>query len=100
VSSPVTVVATPLPTVIVTPTVPTASRTASFQIQVTAPNGVGIQDATIDFGDGTPPSQLGGISGSVTVTHTYAGPGQFPVKVTVTDTLGRHTIGSTTASIS
>src|SRR5206468_205591 len=45
VSSPVTVVATPLPTVIVTPTVPTGSRTASFQIQVTTPNGVGIQDA-------------------------------------------------------
>jgi hypothetical protein len=100
VSSPVTVVATPLPTVIVTPTVPTGSKTATFQIQVTAPAGVGILDAVIDFGDNTPPSELGGLSGSVSLTHNYAVSGQYPVKVTVTDTLKRTTVGTTTAIIS
>jgi PKD repeat protein len=99
VSTSVTVVATSNPTIIITPTVPVGSREVTFQIQVTAPSGVGIVDATIDFGDGVTQS-LGGLSGTVTLRHTYTRAGSFPVTVTVKDTLNRTTQGSTSVTVS
>ena len=99
VSTSVTVVATSNPTIIITPTVPVGSREVTFQIQVTAPSGVGIVDATIDFGDGVTQS-LGGLSGTVTLRHTYPRAGSFPVTVTVKDTLNRTTQGSTSVTVS
>jgi PKD repeat protein len=102
VSNSVTVVATASPTIIITPTnVPTvhaATMNVTFQIQVTAPTGVGIQDATIDFGDGTV-SDLGGLNGTVTIQHPYMSAGSKDVRVTVKDTLGRTTIGSTSITL-
>jgi hypothetical protein len=101
----VTVVATPSPTIIITPTVPsppTRPVTVTFQIQVTVPTGVGIQDAVIDFGDGVT-NDLGGLTGSVTVQHTYqttTPPGQIAVTVRVLDTTGRTTQGTTSITIS
>ena len=90
------------PTIIITPTnVPTvhaATMNVTFQIQVTAPTGVGIQDATIDFGDGTV-SDLGGLNGTVTIQHPYTSAGSKDVRVTVKDTLGRTTIGSTSITL-
>jgi len=102
VATSVTVVATASPTIIITPTnVPTvhaATMNVTFQIQVTAPTGVGIQDATIDFGDGTV-SDLGGLNGTVTIQHPYTSAGSKDVRVTVKDTLGRTTIGSTSITL-
>ncbi|MBI3490483.1 MAG: Ig-like domain-containing protein, partial [Acidobacteria bacterium] len=104
VSSFVTVIPVPNPTINITPAVPTGAHTAtttvSFQIQVTAPVGVNITDATIDYGDGASDS-LGGLSGTVTKSHAYtAGSGaSFVVKVTVTDTLGRSTQGTATITL-
>ena len=99
VSTSVTVVATSNPTIIITPTVPTGSKLVTFQIQVTAPSGVGILEAVIDFGDGQTQS-LGGLSGSVTVSHLYAVARQYTVTVTVKDTLNRTTTGSTSVTVS
>jgi PKD repeat protein len=103
VSSSVTVVGTPSPTIVITPSVPTTSTPTvhvTFQIQVTPPTGVTITSAKIDFGDGQSQT-LGGLTGTVTVSHDYAPDqkGSKVVKVTVTDSLGRTTEGSTIITV-
>jgi hypothetical protein len=100
VSTAVTVVATSNPTIIITPTVPVGHPAdVTFQIQVTAPSGVGITRAIITFGDGQS-QDLGGVSGTVTLHHTYTAAGSYPVTLTVTDTLGRNTQGTASVTIS
>ena len=100
VSSGVSVIVTANPTIIITPSVPTGSKTATFTIQVTPPTGVGIVDALINFGDGVT-SDLGGVTGTITVQHTYPNVANqtYTVTVTVTDTLGRTTTGQTTVNV-
>ena len=100
VSSGVAVTVTTNPTIIITPSVPTGSKTATFTIQITPPTGVGITDVIINFGDGVR-SDLGGATGTVTVQHTYPSVANqtYTVTVTVTDTLGRTTTGQTTVNI-
>jgi hypothetical protein len=101
ISTTVTVIPVPRPGVIVTPTPQSvaAGGTVSFRIEITAAPGIGIQNATINFGDGTPTQSLGGAS-SVTVTHTYGlALGQKLVTVTVLDTAGQTTEGTTTVSV-
>jgi hypothetical protein len=102
VSTSTTVIAVARPTVLVTPTPQTQNRggTVTFTIQVTAPAGIGIIDTTIDFGDGQT-SDLGGAL-SASVPHIYnplTVPKSFAVTVTVTDTAGNITQGTTTVSI-
>jgi hypothetical protein len=59
--------------------------------------------ATIDWGDGTPPSSggiaLSGTTFAVTASHTFAAPGKFTVHVTVTDTGGSSGSGTTSATV-
>jgi hypothetical protein len=100
VSSGVAVTVTTNPTIIITPSVPTGSKTATFTIQITPPTGVGITDVLISFGDGVR-SDLGGATGTVTVQHTYPNVANqtYTVTVSVTDTLGRTTTGQTTVNI-
>jgi adhesin/invasin len=100
VSTSVTVITVPTPTIIVTPTVTGTSRTVSFQLQVTAPTGLAIQNATITYGDGQSDG-LGGLNGSATVSHTYiSGTGtSFTVKLNVIDSLQRTTTGSTSVTL-
>ncbi|HUK36451.1 MAG TPA: Ig-like domain-containing protein [Vicinamibacterales bacterium] len=102
VSSIVTVIVATSPTVIVTPTVvPTvhaAQMPVTFQVQVTPPTGVGVVSVTMNFGDGVT-SSLGGLTGTTTVQHTYTAAGSFPVTVSVTDTLGRTTLGQTAVTL-
>jgi hypothetical protein len=110
VSSVVTVVPTTFPTVVVNPTNPGPGHPidVTVQVQVTLPAGVSVQSANIDWGDngasGTPGAgdvqSLGGVSGTVTLKHTYKAAGSFTMTVSVTDSLGRTTQGTSSVTIS
>ncbi|HET9833170.1 MAG TPA: PKD domain-containing protein [Vicinamibacterales bacterium] len=86
------------PTVIITPTLPstcTGQATVNLQIQVTAPAGIGISSVVVNFGDGSS-SNLGGLTGTTTIPHSYNCGANPTVSVAVTDTLNRTTTGQTT----
>jgi PKD repeat protein len=95
----VSVIPVPRPTIVITPTPrsATVNDTINFSIQVTVPAGIGIQNTTISFGDGTSQS-LGGAA-TANVPHDYATAGTKLVTVTVLDTTGQTTEGTTTVSI-
>jgi hypothetical protein len=99
VSTSVTVIPIPRPTIIVTPTprTQTVGGTIDFEIRITTAQGIGIQNTTINFGDGQTQS-LGGATDAV-VPHQYSTTGQKLVTVTVTDTANQTTQGTTTVSI-
>ena len=99
VSTAVTVIPVPRPTVIVTATPQTATvgSTITFNIQITAPPGIGIQSTSINFGDGDV-RLLGGAS-SASVQKVYTVQNTYTVTVTVLDTTGQTTEGTTTVSI-
>ncbi|HEX3703121.1 MAG TPA: Ig-like domain-containing protein [Vicinamibacterales bacterium] len=99
-SSPVTVIPVPRPSIIVTftPALPRVNDLVTFNIQVTAATGIGVQSTVINFGDGTSQS-LGGAS-SASVSHSYVAAGTFTVTVTVVDTTGQSTPGTTVVSVS
>jgi PKD repeat protein len=66
-----------------------AGVAATFTITPVSGTGInGIRDLDIDFGDGTAPTRLGAISGATPVAHTFARPGAYTVRATVTDTQG------------
>jgi hypothetical protein len=101
VSTAVSVISPPTPTVIVTPSPQSApgGSTITFTIDIRAPSGITIQNVIIDWGDGQTQT-LGGASGTITVTHPYpAGVRTYPVIVTVIDSTGTRTSGSTIVSI-
>ncbi|MGE3509664.1 MAG: PKD domain-containing protein [Vicinamibacterales bacterium] len=101
VSTAVAVIPVPRPTIIITPTPQSAPSGTLFQfrIEITAPNGLAITNVVIDFGDGTTQA-LGGASGLIQVLHTYSGtPRSFNVTVTVTDSSGQTTVGSSIVAI-
>ena len=99
VSSPVTVIPVPRPTVLVTATPATqiAGGVINFAIQITVPQGIGVVRTRIAFGDGEV-RELGGAT-SATVPKVYNVPGQYTVRVIVTDTTSTDTEGTTTVSI-
>ena len=99
VSTSVTVIPVPRPTIIITPSpVPGhAGGQTTLQIQVTLPNGISVQDLSIDFGDGQR-ADLGGAT-SASVPHVYVLPGTYTVTVTVLDTTGQTTVGTAAVSI-
>jgi adhesin/invasin len=107
VSTAVSVIPVPAPTINITPSVPASCTgagacTVTFLLQVTPPTGVGIRDVTVFFGpSATPPQQgLGGLTGSATLSARYpAGAGVQTIIVTVLDTLGHTTQGFTTINI-
>jgi PKD repeat protein len=99
VSSTVTVIPVPRPTILVTPTPPTqvAGGVVNFAIQITVPQGIGVVRTRIAFGDGEV-RELGGAT-SATVIKVYNTPGQYTVRVIVSDTTNQETEGTTTVSI-
>jgi len=102
-STTVSVIPVALPTVNITPNVPTTPSNptnVTFNIQVTPPSGVNIRNAVIDYGDGIRET-LGGINGTIIKQHQYTHTaGQsFNIALTVEDTLGRFTTGTTTIII-
>jgi PKD domain len=98
-SSAVSVIPVPQLAVVVTPSPQTIGINGliTFNVQVTVPAGIGVQNTSIDFGDGEV-RQLGGAT-SASVTKSYSTPGVRTVTVAVLDTAGRTTIGTATVSI-
>lgn len=99
VSTSITVIPVPRPTIIITPSpVPGhAGAQTTLNVQVTLANGISVQDLSIDFGDGQH-ADLGGAS-SASVPHVYTLPGTYTVTVTVVDSSGQTTTGTTAVSI-
>jgi hypothetical protein len=98
-STSISVIPVPRPTIIITPSpVPGKVNTqTTLAIQVTLASGITVQDLSVDFGDGSS-ADLGGAT-SASVPHVYTATGTFTVKVTVLDTSGQTTIGTTAVSI-
>ena len=109
VTASVTVIPVGSPTIIITPSVPLTSTlgvpvNVTFRIEVTPPTGVSILSAVINFGHTIPPpatQELGGLTGTTTVSHPYPPEekGAKTVIVTVTDSIGRNTAGSVSINV-
>ena len=100
VSTSVSVIPVQRPSVIVNaaPQTQFVNGTINFSIQVVAAAGIGIVRTSINFGPGEETRQLGGAT-SVTVSKQYTTPGTRLVTVTVVDTTGVTSEGTTTVSI-
>ncbi len=73
-------------------TAPTGTLTAgtplSFGVGIVDTNASPARLVTLDFGDGSS-QQLGSLSGTTTVAHTYANAGTYTVTLTAVDQLGQ-----------
>ena len=88
------------PTLVITPPAsPTAGLPASFTFAVTAAatNGTAIRDVTVAWGDGDT-QDLGAVTGSAVVAHTYGSPDSYTVTGKVTDASG-NTVSVSTAVV-
>jgi hypothetical protein len=90
------------PQVLITPpaTAPTAGVASSYTFAITAAasNGSAIRDVFVTWGDGQS-SDLGAVTGSQTVSHTYAAPGSYTISAKVTDSSGSVFPASTTVTV-
>jgi adhesin/invasin len=90
-SGTVTVNVAGAPTLTITPpaTIPSAGLPASFTFAVAVPatNGSAIRDVTVDWGDGRT-QDLGVVTASTSVSHTYQSDGTYLIVGTVTDSFG------------
>jgi hypothetical protein len=100
VATSVTVIPVPRPGIVVTPTprTQTVGGNIDFEIEITMPAGIGIQNTSIQFEPNTPFLSLGGTS-DTTIRHQYSSPGSKLVTVRVLDTTQTSTDGTTTVSI-
>lgn len=100
VSTVVTVVQAPQPTIIITysPVPAKVNTTTTITIQVTVPSGLGVLNTTLDFGDGTDPSGLGGAV-NATQPHVYTVQKTYTVTVTVKTTNNVTTTGTTAIAV-
>jgi hypothetical protein len=99
VSTTVAVIQAPPPTINISysPVPAKAGTQVTFTVQITAPQGLSIVNATINFGDGGSAGLGGGSTSSQ--PHTYVNVGTYTVTVTVTDTSGQTTTGFTSVSV-
>ena len=99
VSTAVTVIPVPRPTIRITSSpVPAKVNTqTTITIVVETPPGISVTSTTIDFGDGTSAS-LGGAQ-NASIQKVYTSTGTFTVTVTVVDTAGQTTTGTTVISV-
>jgi PKD repeat protein len=95
----VTVIPVPRPTIIVnySPVPARVNTQTTINIQVTVPQGIGIVETIVDFGDGQS-ANLGGAA-SASVPHVYTAQGTYTVTVRVRDTTGQETIGTLSISV-
>jgi adhesin/invasin len=96
----VNVAGSPTLTITVPATPPSAGLPASFTFAVTAPatNGSAIRNVTVDWGDGQT-QDLGVVTGSTSVSHTYRTEGSFLIVGNVTDSFGTVIRNSTTVAV-
>ena len=81
-------------------TSPSAGLPTTFAVTVgVGTNGSPISSVNIDFGDGGS-QNLGALTGTVNVSHTYGRDGTFTVTVTATDIAGQSTQVSTSVVVS
>src|SRR5262245_31384110 len=70
-------------------TAPAVGVPVAFTVTPTVATGSApIQSVIVDFGDGSPTLNLGGITGATGFTHTFNSEGGFTVQATATDTNG------------
>lgn len=100
VSTTVTVIPVPQPTIVITysPVPARVNAPTTINILVTVPQGISVRSTAINFGDGTSAS-LGGAT-SAAVPHVYTVTNTYTVSVTVQDTAGQTTVGFTSVSVS
>jgi hypothetical protein len=105
VSTSVTVIPVPRPTIVITPSPQqtTVNGTITFNVQVTVPQGIGILQTTINFCTSCPLPDgefrsLGGASSAV-VQKQYTTVGTKPVLVRVVDTTNQITEGTAVVTI-
>jgi PKD repeat protein len=95
----VVVIPVPRPTIIITysPVPAHVNTQTTFSIQITFAAGIGAVDTAINFGDGTS-ADLGGAT-TASEPKVYTAQGTYTVTVTVTDTSGQTTLGTTSVSV-
>jgi hypothetical protein len=84
-------VAAALPTIVITSPAapPSLGLPAAFTFAVTVPaNGSVVRTFSVSWGDGTPPQDLGSVSGSNVLSHVYHLAGVFAITATATDGVG------------
>jgi hypothetical protein len=90
------------PTLIITvPATLSAGVPASFTFAVTpaAANASPIRSVTVNWGDGQPVQELGAITGSNAVFHTYRSSGPYTITATVIDTFGTTVVVSSSVVV-
>lgn len=99
VSTTVTVIPVPQPTIVITysPVPARVNTQTTINILVTVPQGISVRSTAINFGDGTS-ANLGGAT-SAAVPHVYTLQNTYTVTVTVQDTAGQTTVGFTSVSV-
>jgi len=101
-SGSVTVNVTSAPTLTITPpaTAPSAGLPASytFAVAVPATNGTAIRNVTVNWGDGQT-QDLGILTGTANVSHSYRSSGTFDIVGTVTDSFGNVVRNSISVSV-
>ncbi len=98
VTADVTVTVNPRIGLTITPpsTQPTAGIASTFTIAVASTSNV--QNVVMNWGDGTT-SNLGAVTGSTTVSHTYQSDGNFTVTATANDATGETATVSTAVAV-
>ena len=96
----VNVAGSPTLTITAPATTPSAGLPASFTFAVTVPatNGSAIRNVTVDWGDGQT-QDLGVVTVSTSVSHTYRSEGSYLIVGTVTDSFGTVVKNSTTVAV-
>jgi len=99
VSTTTTVIPVPRPTIVVSssPASPRIGDDVTFTITVTTPQGVGVQQTKIDYGDNST-DFLGGAT-SANPKHRYKAADTYTVTVTVLDTTDTSTFGTTRVTV-
>ena len=93
-----TVVITPPDAVGLTVSPTTGTTANTFTFTVTPNTAAGVQNVTIDFGDGTS-RDLGAITAATPVSNRYGSPGTYVIRVVQTTATGAEIVTSTTLTV-